>query len=228
MKNVSDLKTSPVVTQLSKLKSEMRTITGTVTAVAIAHGARAMESVGIVDLSCLARFGVKGPGAETALRGMGLALPADANRWIQLEAGGLVARLGRSEFLIEDGIAGGSVRRVRETLADGAPGVYAVPRQDLALALVGANVPALWEQTCSFDLREFERTPGLVVLTSMIGVSVTVVRDNLGGRDGFRIWCDGTFGPYLFETLLEIARELHGGAAGICDLLPEARGLLAV
>jgi sarcosine oxidase subunit gamma len=62
----------------------------------------------------------------------------------------------------------------------------------------------------------------------MIGVSVTLVRADLGGRQGFRIWCDGTFGPYFFGTLLEIARELHGGAAGICDLFPDARSLAAV
>ena len=206
----------------------MRPIADTITAAAITDGARALESVGIVDLSCLPRFGVKGPRAAAALEALGLAPPSEPNRWAALDGGGLVARLGRSEFLLEDGIAGGSVRRVREALADGAPSVYPVPRYDLALALVGAQVPALWDQSCSFDLRELVGTPGLVVITTMIGVSVTVVRDNFGGREGFRIWCDGTFGPYFFETLLEIARELQGGAAGICDLLPEARRLFAV
>jgi sarcosine oxidase subunit gamma len=215
------------VAQLLQLEAEVRPVAGMVTAAAIAGGARSMASVGIVDLSCLARFGVKGPRAEAALAALGLALPGEANRWTALEGGGLVARLGRSEFLIEDGIAGGSVRRVREALADGASGVYPVPRQDLALALVGAEVPALWAQTCSFDLRELASTPGLVVMTTMIGVSVTAVRGNLGGREGFRLWCDGTFGPYFFTTLLEIARELNGGAAGICDLFPEARSLVA-
>jgi len=197
------------------------------TAAAVAHGLRAMESVGLVDLSSLARFGLKGPGAESALKLLGVALPAEPNRWVAVDGGGLVARLGRSEFLLEDGIGGGSVHRVRESLADGAPGVYPMPRQDLALALVGSQVQALWDQTCSFDLREFALTPGLVVMTTMIGVSVTVVQAECGGRAGFRIWCDGTFGSYFFETLLEIARELQGGAAGICDLIPEAQSLVA-
>ena len=205
----------------------MRPLTDPITAAAIEDSAQAMASVGIVDLSCLARFGVKGPRAGAALETLGLALPPEPNRWADLDGGGLVARLGRSEFLLEDGIAGGSVRRVREALADGAPGVYPVPRHDLALALVGANVPALWDQTCSFDLREFAATPRLLVMTTMIGVSVTVARADLGGREGFRIWCDGTFGPYFFGTLLEIARELHGGAADVADLFPDARRLTA-
>jgi sarcosine oxidase subunit gamma len=152
-------------------------------------------------------------------------LPTEPNRWAALDGGGLVARLGRSEFLIEDDIAGGQVGRVREALADGASGVYPVPRYDLALALVGPNVPALWEQTCSFDLRDLEATPGLVVLTTMIGVSVTVLRTEFQEHEGLRIWCDGTFGRYFFETLTEIARELGGGIAGIGDLFPDARRL---
>jgi sarcosine oxidase, subunit gamma len=221
----SMLKSSPVASQLSKLKSEMRPIAGTVTAAAIADGAPAVQTIGIVDLSCLPRFGVKGPRAAAALEALGLALPPEPNRWAELESGGIVARLGRSEFLLEDGIVGGSVRRVHEALADGASGVYPVPRQDLALALVGSQVPALWEQTCSFDLRELDATPGLVVMTTMIGVSITVVRADCGSRTGVRLWCDGTFGPYFFETLLEIAEALQGGAAGICDLFPEARRL---
>jgi sarcosine oxidase subunit gamma len=103
-----------------------------------------------------------------------------------------------------------------------------VPRYDLALAVVGAQMPRLWERTCSFDLRELTATPGLVVMTTMIGVSVTVARADFHGREGLRIWCDGTFGSYFFETLLGIARELDGGAVGLRDLFPDARRLHAV
>ena len=40
-----------------------------------------------------------------------------------------------------------------------------------------------------------------------------------------RIWCDGTFGPYLWETLLDIAREEGGRAVGLRKLFPEAGSL---
>ena len=207
------------MTQLSKRVFEMPPRADGVTA---ADGGPPLATVAIVDLSPLPRFGVKGPGAEGALRALGFALPTEPNRWAVLDGGGLVARLGRSEFLIEEDIAGGQVGRVREALADGAPGVYPVPRFDLALALVGPNVQALWDQTCSFDARELAATPGLVVLTTMIGVSVTVLRTEFLEHEGLRIWCDGTFGRYFFETLTEIARELGGGIAGIGDLFPDA------
>lgn len=207
------------MTQLSKRASEMRPFADGVTA---AEGAPPLASVGIVDLSCLPRFGVKGPGAAAALDALGLALPAEPNRWGEVDGGGLIARLGRSEFLIEDGISGRCVPRVRAALADGAPGVYPVPRYDRALALAGARVPDLWDQTCSFDLRELEATPGLVVLTTMIGVSVTVVRTAFGEHEGLRLWCDGTFGRYFIETLAEIAHELEGGIVEIGELFTHA------
>jgi sarcosine oxidase subunit gamma len=191
-------------------------------------GVQALASAGIVDLSGLARCGVKGPGAAGALKALGVAVPADPNRWVELDDGGLVARLGRSEFLIEDAYSGSSVRRVRTALDNGAPGVYPVPRYDLALVLVGARMAELWEQTCSFDLREFEALPGLVVLAQMIGVSVTALRTDFGERVGLRIWCDGTFGAYFHATLLEIARELGGGAADADDLFASTRRLHAV
>jgi len=197
------------------------------TVAAVPEAARALETVALVDLSCLPRFGVKGPRAEAALRELGVPVPAEANAWSPLEGGGLAARLGRSEFLLEDGPAGTTVPKGIEALGAGAPGVYPVPRQDLAVALVGPMVGSLWEQTCSFDLRAFDAEPQRTVMTMMIGVSVTVVRRDIGGRPGFRIWCDGTLGPYVFKTLLGIAGELGGGIAGICDLYPDSRALIA-
>jgi sarcosine oxidase subunit gamma len=198
------------------------------TAARVDDAASAFETLAIVDLSCLQRFGVKGPQAEGVLRALGVALPSEANSWVALEGDGLVARLGRSEFLLEDGAEGSTVARVRGALENEATtGVYAVPRQDLALALTGPPVSELFAQTCSFDLHEFERKPNLTVMTMMMEVSVTLVAGELAGRPGFRVWCDGTFGTYFYERLLEITVELGGGAAGICDLYPEARALAA-
>ena len=61
----------------------------------------------------------------------------------------------------------------------------------------------------------------------MAGVAVTVLHFPLDDHPCYRIWCDGTFGAYLWETLLEIATELGGGALGggglgLADLFPEA------
>jgi sarcosine oxidase subunit gamma len=62
-------------------------------------------------------------------------------------------------------------------------------------------------------------------MTSMVGVSVLVLWYRLQAQPYYRIWCDGTFGPYLWETLAEIAGELGGGAIGLESLFPDAVGL---
>jgi sarcosine oxidase, subunit gamma len=49
----------------------------------------------------------------------------------------------------------------------------------------------------------------------MVGVNVTVIQCDRQGLPVYRIWCDCTFGEYLWQTLLAIARELGGGAIGV-------------
>jgi sarcosine oxidase subunit gamma len=60
------------------------------------------------------------------------------------------------------------------------------------------------------------------VLTSMVGVGVTVIAETAasvsassGSAWRYRIWCDGTFGAYLWQTLVEVARDLGGGPVGL-------------
>ncbi len=51
-------------------------------------------------------------------------------------------------------------------------------------------------------------------MTVIAGVSVTLLRQMLNGQSVYRIWCDGTYGPYLWKTLLGITEEYGGGAIG--------------
>jgi hypothetical protein len=48
-----------------------------------------------------ARHGCKGPGAAAWLESLGLPIPPAPNSWLPLDGGGLIARLGFTEFLIE-------------------------------------------------------------------------------------------------------------------------------
>ncbi len=176
-------------------------------------------ALGVCDLSFLPRLGVKGPGAAAWLAERGVPVPAGPNRWETLPQGGLVARLARTEFLVEDGFAGGPVTELARQLQVG-PGVYPVPRQDCALALTGEAVAELLVQTCNVDFAAQDPAARIVTLTSMVGVSVTALRHQAGGREAFRLWCDGTMGPYLWETLSGIARELGGGPVGLDSAFP--------
>ena len=83
------------------------------------------------------RLGLKGPRAAEWLAAQGIVLPAAANTWSHAEAGTgadglLVARLGESEFFLEDDAAGATLQRLAPSLNRSLPGVYPVLREDAA------------------------------------------------------------------------------------------------
>ena len=175
----------------------------------------------LVDLSALERTGLKGPQAAAWLQAHALPVPERANSWSALTGGGMIARLGRSEFLIEDAPGGGHAKSMAEALAMPQTGVYPVLRQDAALLMRGEAVYELLAQTCSIDLSRGALEERAVSLTMMAGISVTVIdMSNLHAAPCFRVWCDGTYGTYLWETLLGIAVELGGGATGLQAIYP--------
>lgn len=167
--------------------------------------------VGIVDLSHLPRAGAKGPGAADWLAALGLAVPHQPNSWNRLPGEGLIARLGLTEFLVEGDAS------IVDTLmqADRTAGVYPVLRQDASFALCGARVNELLLQTCNVDFRTLDAEPSKLILTSMAGVGITILATRTGTLPCYRLWCDGTYGLYLWDTLVGIAEELGGGCIGL-------------
>lgn len=167
-----------------------------------------VRELAIADVSCFVKAGLKGPRAAAWLAERGIAVPPRANTW----CGELIARLGETEFFLEGDVAG----KVAETPP---PGVYAVLRQDTAIALSGSRINELLLQTCSVDFTAIHGDA--LVMTSMVGVPVLVIPQQRDGMPLMRIWADPTFGPYLWQTLLDIVRELGGGPAGLASLFPQ-------
>ena len=178
-----------------------------------------LDGVALADLSFLPRFGLKGPAAEQWLESQHIALPAKANSWVSLPGAGVIARLGRSEFFLEEGADADTVGEIRTALGTGASGVYPVIRQDAGFALAGVRVNELLVQTCNVNFEEFGPEERDAVMTQMIGVSVLAIRISYQPMLCYRLWCDPTFAPYFWETLSEIAGELGGGVIG-ADSLP--------
>jgi sarcosine oxidase, subunit gamma len=164
-----------------------------------------VRDLAIVDLSCFAKAGLKGPRAANWLAERGIAVPPRANTW----TGDLIARLGESEFFLEGDVA-------RELGEPSAQGVYTVLRQDTAIALSGKRLNEVLLQTCSVDFAAID--PGALVMTSVAGVPVLAIPRQRDGLPLVRIWADPTFGPCLWKTLLEIVQELGGGPAGLESL----------
>jgi sarcosine oxidase subunit gamma len=205
---------NPMFAEQAALAPEWTTVESMKTAVRYGpDDARVAQVLGIGDLSARRRCGYKGPAAQAWLAERDLPIPPQPNAWLGLDSGALIARLGRSEFLIEDAVGGGRCAQLASH-APG-PGVYAVLRQDAELVLVGERTGDLLLQTCSVDFSSLDPAAHPVVLTSMVGVGVTVIPQAAGSRVHYRIWCDGTYGGYLWETLLEVARDLGGGPVGL-------------
>jgi sarcosine oxidase, subunit gamma len=176
-----------------------------------------LTAVAIADFSHLARLGVKGPGAGAWLESHGVALPEVPNSWRDLPGDGVIARLGRSEYFLEDGPSGDTVPRMQAAPGLGTEGIYPVSRQDAALALLGPRSNELLVQACNVNFEAIGRQEA--VMTQMLGVSVLVIRRDVGQQQCHRLWCDPTFAPYLWNTLSGIAAELGGGAVGTDGLL---------
>jgi len=215
---------SPVHAQLSALQPQWEERLGMAIASRIAgDDASKLDAVALADLSFLPRFGLKGPAAEQWLQSLDVLCPAKANSWTLLPGEGVIARLGRSEFFLEDGVPGTTVGAIRTALGSAVPGVFPVMRQDAAFALAGVRVNELLVQTCNVNFAEYDPEERFAVMTQMIGVSVLAIRTDNRKMPYYRIWCDPTFAPYFWETISEIAVELGGGVIG-ADSLPGYAG----
>ena len=169
-----------------------------------------MQALHIMNVSTLQRYGVKGPQASQWLANHGISIPAEANTWI-LSDHVIVMRLGASEFLIEDQIDGKTCSKL-EADVDRVSGVYKVPRADASYLLAGSQVLNLLSELCTLDLRETALAENEVIMTQVAGITVIVLRQSIKNETVYRLWCDGTYGMYMFHTLSEISHELNSDA----------------
>jgi sarcosine oxidase subunit gamma len=217
----SDMKiiaqTSPVAHAQLSSSAKWGVVNGMNTAVAFASAdvEQARKKIlGVTDVSCLSRYGVKGPQASQWLADREVAIPSNPNSWTLCDQKTLVLRLGSSEFLVEDQFGGLACKKLASDTSR-VPDLYKVPRADAAFILSGSAVLDLFSELCSLDLREKSLLAKDVIMTQVAGISAIVLRQTLNGEPVYRVWCDGTYGPYLWEVMLEIAVELGGGAVGL-------------
>ena len=208
------LRFSPIHDSLQQLNGSWRHLNGMPALFSLTKDQANMAQLGIADLSFLTRCGIKGLGAAAWLSSQEISVPARPNTWCPLPMGGIVARLGANEFLIEDSLPSNVASWLIAVGQQFPAKVYPLLRQDAAIALCGAATNELLLQTCNINFRALSLAEHPVVMTSMVGVPVIVIPGERAGQPFYRIWCDGTWGIYLWETLLAIAEELGGGAIG--------------
>jgi sarcosine oxidase gamma subunit len=61
-------------------------------------------------------------------------------------------------------------------------------------------------QTCGIDMAQ--ESAGRIAYTRVAGVSCGIIPEVSGGERRYRLWCDYTLAPYLWENLVTILREL--------------------
>jgi sarcosine oxidase subunit gamma len=212
---------SPVHDALERLAPRWGTLHGMPVALDFGRPeaeAEAVKTLALCDVTALPRVTVKGPGAERWLRDQGLAAPSDVYGVLPAGKDGRVARTGAAEFFLEGGVSGAAwpepPRGGKET-----PGVLPVLRQDAAFLLAGARAREVMLETCGCDFSSHEPR---MTYSRVAGVSCAILPGEEGGRRVFRIWCDSSYGTYLWDTLLEIVREKGGDAAGLAALYGRA------
>jgi sarcosine oxidase subunit gamma len=183
-------------------------------------------SVRLDELSTSVRIGLKGPRAAEWLQQQGCVVPALRNSWQPLgdEASSIVARLGSSEFFLEQAQPATLISRLADAMTAPTEGVYPVLREDRAFELAGDDAHDVLAQVCNVDFKNVSRSDRQLVMTLMVGVAVLVIPDDgvphdrkwgqspfseeqkMGTVPGYRIWCDPSYGDYLSSSLQDVMR----------------------
>lgn len=173
----------------------------------------AAETLALSDVSWLPKWGAKGRGAAEVLASRGLPVPASL---YEVVGPGVMARTGTQEFFLEEALDGSVVETL--PLSVGAGEAWSpIPRQEAGFWLGGERAYEVMAQTCGLNLR---RMRDQIVFTRVAGVSVMLLCRAAPLR--IRVWCDFNYGPYLWETLETITKELGGRVVGldaVCDRL---------
>jgi len=162
------------------------------------------------------RVGVKGPRAAEVLKQLGLAVPTRPNCWAPMrdqdrdDSWNVVGRLGFTEFFVEERGEAAGVAALEQLTAENFAGAYPVLREDLALVLGGDRVTEVLAQVCNVNFNALDIGQRPIVMTLMVGVSVLVLPQQQPDGAIYRIWCDPSFGAYLWETLEEVVQKMPG------------------
>ena len=192
---------------------------------------RALESLGLCDLSPLPRIGFKGPAALDWLRARRVRGLERDNRADIRRSGALVARLAPTEAAILGNLTGrGNLCDRLEAVHDteSPPGCYKVMRRDGSFHFVlgGANAADAMATLCGVDLRPRVFPAGSVAQTSVARMSMIAIAVSLGEVPAFHLLGDSASASYAWSVLTDAMTEFDGAPVGL-DALRDAPGINA-
>ena len=181
---------------------------------------RALESLGLCDLSPLPRIGFKGHAALDWLRTRRVGGLARDNRADIMKDGALAARLAPTEALLLGNLRGRGnlcARLEAELDAHPRPGCYKVMRRDgsFHFLLGGAHAADAMATLCGVDLRGRVFPAGSVAQTSVARMSMIVIAVALGGTPALHLLGDSASAAYAWGVLLDAMAEFDGIPVGL-------------
>lgn len=198
----------------------------------------ALGRCGLVDLSPLGRFGIKGRGAPDWLASQKITIPDAPNKATRQKGGEVAARLSGTEFMVLSDLGGGprcaelyaSWNRDRAKDPETQRG-YTVPRGDSHcwFRVTGARTAEMFAKICAVDLRPHVFADLEIAQTSVARVSAVVIRDDLPGQGegaglAYHLLADGASGEYLWDCLVDAMTEFDGKPVGLRILRQQAAG----
>ena len=157
------------------------------------------------DASATVKWLVRGSAdGEAAVR---LDAPFGSSR--TTEGGALVLGSRPGEWIIL-GAAG--------AVAEAVAGIDGLDSSDFVTALdwthgralfrvTGADAPRMLEKVCSLDWSDPMTPDGAVASASVAKVTCDIARNDVDGTPSYLIFCDRSFGQYLFDALIDAGNE---------------------
>ena len=177
----------------------------------------------LVDLSVLARWGLKGRGVASWLTRHGMTMPIADNRAERQQDGSLLARLSPTEVLILAPLAGKSIiaEPIEQMAQDGQDTCYPAPRRESHcwFVVIGSDAAKMFAKLCGVDLSPGRFDVGQVAQTSVARLNAIVIRQDLGGLLAFFVLADSASAEYLWDCLLDAMAEFRGAACGTDAIL---------
>jgi len=189
----------------------------------------AARSMGLADLSPLARVGFKGVGALDWVRAEGVTVGDANNTAIRQPEDGLAARLADTEVLVTDSFDGtGALPKRLESLWSAAnpSGSWLVNRQaaNFWFMVTGTHAAETLAKLCAVDLRPAKFPPGAVAQTPVARTNCIVIRHDLGDVPGWHLLGDSASAEYQWNCLVDAMAEFGGRPIGLDALRRLASG----
>ena len=168
---------------------------------------RSAAPLTLSDRSPLAKVVVRADGASPTAQ----ALAVSSGRAARLNDGTLAAGSGPEEWtLLGDPGRGPALAAQWQADADVDAGLTTAVDLTSARALMrltGASADQLLAKVCAIDLDDRVTPDGSAFRSSVAKVVTDVIRDDRTGTRSYLLYCDRSYGQYLFDALLDAGTE---------------------